>query len=213
MTQKIAGQELLENALQLSTPEDSITYYRSFAAHYESEFAQSMGYVYPAALAEVFHKLAEVTGPIADIGCGTGLVAKELQPVLDSIDGFDISPEMLAEAKQKNLYRDLYQVDLTGPLDRYANVYGAVISAGTFTFGHLGPEPLRNLWQIAKPGGRFIIGVNQVHFKKQNFAAVLDELLANDKISDMKTDVIKIYDMAGHPHSDDQALILQYRKI
>ena len=69
------------------------------------------------------------------------------------------------------------------------------------------------MWQIAKPGGQFIIGVNQKHFAEQKFTVVLDDLLANGKISDLKTDVIKIYSKAGHEHSDDQALVLQYRKI
>ena len=48
---------------------------------------------------------------------------------------------------------NIYEVDLTGALNMITVTYGAVLSAGTFTHGHLGPGPLRNLLDIARPGG------------------------------------------------------------
>jgi predicted TPR repeat methyltransferase len=207
------GRELLENAYKLSTPADNVAYYRDFAATYDSDFALDLGWAYPKAIAAAYHAHGDKLAPIADIGCGTGYVAMELGIEKSKIDGFDISSEMLAVAKQKNIYRELFQVDLTGPLDKFANVYGAVLSAGTFTHGHLGPEPLRNLLQIAQSGGQFIIGVNQLHFEKQNFSTVLDELVTSGKIFDLKIAAVKIYSKTGHAHSDDQAQIVQFRKV
>ena len=57
---------------------------------------------------------------------------------------------MLSVASEKQLYRSLFQVDLTKTLEKIENNYGAVLSAGTFTSGHLGPEPLRDLLGIAR---------------------------------------------------------------
>lgn len=212
MPQKPPGQSLLENAYKLTTPDDNAAYYDAFAATYDRDFVAEMGYQFPKALADAYHRnaLPDDT-PIADIGCGTGLVAVELALPNTPIDGMDISPEMLAAAGQKALYRTLTTVDLTGPLA--PNTYGAVLSSGTFTHGHLGPEPLRGLLDIARKGALFIIGVNQHHFDAQNFANMLDAMVAGGEITPVKLTEIMIYSNQVHDHSADRALILQYRKL
>ncbi len=213
MTQKTAGQELLENAYKLHTPDDNVAYYKAFAPTYDSEFATQLGWHTPKVIAACYHAQADGNVPIADIGCGTGYVAAELGMPRESIDGMDISPDMLSVAKAKNLYRNLYDVDLTGSLEKISNNYGAVLSAGTFTHGHVGPEPLKDLLKIARSGGLFIIGVNQTHFEKRNFSSVLDALISENKISDLKIERANIYSKTDHDHSNDHAMILQYRKV
>jgi predicted TPR repeat methyltransferase len=214
MSQKTSGQQLLENAYRLNTPDDNIDYYRRFAPTYDSDFAQQLGWNYPKAIADAYR--AQAGGddfPIADIGCGTGYVATELGVARELIDGMDISPDMLDIARGKNLYRHLTEVDLTGSLRAISRGYGAVLSAGTFTHGHLGPEPLRSLLDIARSGALFIIGVNQLHYEKRNFSNMFDALYSDGKISAPKIDDVKIYSKSGHDHSDDHALIVQYRKM
>jgi predicted TPR repeat methyltransferase len=213
MTHKTAGQELLENAYKLKTPDDSVAYYNAFAPTYDSDFAAQLGWNTPKAIAKAYLSQAKDDVPIADIGCGTGYVAMELGLPREKIDGMDISPEMLAVAKQKNLYRKLYEVDLMGSLDKISNAYGAVLSAGTFTHGHLGPEPLRGLLDIARSGGFFIIGVNQTHFEKQNFLSVLNAMVDENKIGALKIERANNYSKTDHDHSNDHTMILQYRKI
>ena len=212
MPPKTPGQYILENAYKLATPGDNAAYYDAFAPSYDSDFVTQMGYQYPKAIADAYRSTA-LPGdtPIADIGCGTGLVALELALPNIPIDGMDLSPEMLAVAAQKSLYRNLNIVDLTGPLT--PNTYGAVLSSGTFTHGHLGPVPLRGLLDIARQGALFIIGVNQHHFETQGFASVLDAMVADGTITPVRQTVVMIYSKPGHDHSADRALILQYRKI
>ena len=212
MTKKSAGQELLENAYKLQTPADNTAFYDSFAPTYDSDFAEQLGWYYPKAIAAMYHATDRQT-PMADIGCGTGAVAVALGLPAEQIDGMDISTEMLAIAAQKVLYRQLFQVDLTGPLDAISNGYGTVLSAGTFTHGHLGPGPLRGLLDIARPGGLFIIGVNQAHYGRHDFAGALAGLESEGLIGPVTITTTKIYDKAGHDHSDDLALVLQYRKL
>lgn len=211
MPPKTPGQSILENAYKLATPGDNAAYYDAFAPTYDSDFVAQMGYQYPKAIADTYHRHATPDDtPIADIGCGTGLVAAALAMPDTAIDGMDISPEMLAAAGQKSLYRALMKVDLTGPL--IANTYGAVLSSGTFTHGHLGPEPLRGLLDIARSGALFIIGVNQRHFEAQDFASALEAMVADGAIGPVKLEEMLIYSKPGHDHSHDRALILQYRK-
>ena len=151
MPPKTPGQSILENAYKLATPSDNVAYYDAFAPSYDSDFVAQMGYQYPKAIADAYRRAATPDDrPIADIGCGTGLVAAELGLPDIPIDGMDISSEMLAVAGRKALYRSLTRIDLTNPLT--PNTYGAVLSSGTFTHGHLGPEPLRGLLDIARSG-------------------------------------------------------------
>jgi predicted TPR repeat methyltransferase len=213
MTQKTTGQELLENAYRLRSPDDNVTYYKAFAPTYDSEFATQLGWHTPKVIAACYHAQANGNVPISDIGCGTGYVAAELGIPREHIDGMDISLDMLSVAKAKNLYRNLYEVDLTGSLDKISNNYGAVLSAGTFTHGHLGPEPLKNLLKIARSGGLFIIGVNQTHFDKQNFSSVLNMMVDENKIGALKIERANNYSKTDHEHSNDHAMIVQYRKI
>jgi len=213
MTEKSAGQSLLEKSYKLSTPEDNADYYDEFASTYDSEFADVLGWHYPAAIATVYRDAATKTDmPIADIGCGTGLVARALNLPRDQIDGMDISAEMLRSSEEKNLYRSLYRVDLTKSLDLIANDYGAVLSAGTFTFGHLGPEPLESLLKIARANALFVIGVRKTYFKEAGFEPVLRDIEARRLIKDLRVAEVPMYSKPGHDHSDDTAFALVYRK-
>ena len=92
MTRKSAGQSLLENAYKLATPDDNAQYYDAFASTYDMEFADELGWHYPAAIAEIYRDARTTTdSPVADIGCGTGLVASALDFPREQIDGIDIS--------------------------------------------------------------------------------------------------------------------------
>ena len=80
MVEKNAGQSLLENAYKLSTPEDNVDFYNAFASSYDADFADTLGWHYPAGIAAAYRDAATAADtPIADIGCGTGLVASALK--------------------------------------------------------------------------------------------------------------------------------------
>lgn len=205
--------ELLEGAYDLQDATDNIAYYKDFADHYDKGFADNMGYNSPEALAETFHKLAtESDRPIADIGCGTGLAALALGLSKDVIDGYDISPEMLDKARAKDLYRNLYNANLKQPLDAYPDNYGALISVGTFTLGHLGPHDLGSLLTLLRPNGLVCITVSAAHFKAQGFAAFLQDLHTVGKITSPQIHTVPIYTKDNHNHAADKTHILSFRK-
>jgi SAM-dependent methyltransferase len=213
MIRKSAGQTLLENAYKLATPDDNAEYYNAFASTYDMEFADELGWYYPAAIAEIYRDACTSTDtPIADIGCGTGLVASALGFPRAQIDGIDISAEMLRVAEEKQLYRTLYEVDLTKSVDLIANDYGAVLSAGTFTSGHLGPEPLETLLDIARTNALFVIGVKKVFYQQAGFESVLRDMEKRGLIKNLKVAEVAMYAKAGHDHSADTALALVYHK-
>ncbi len=205
--------ELLEGAYGLQTEQDNIAYYKDFADHYDDGFADAMGYNSPNALAGVFHDLStDQDTPIADIGCGTGLAALALDLPKHSIDGYDISPEMLEKAREKQLYRTLYSANLKLSLKAYPNDYGALISVGTFTLGHLGPQDLGNLLTLLRSNGLVCITVSAAHFKAQEFAAFLQDLHTVGKITSPQIHTVPIYTKDNHDHAADKAHILSFRK-
>lgn len=203
------GKSLLEGAYRLATPQDNQAYYREIARSYDRDFAEALGYSYPARVAAIYQQFAgQEDVPIADIGCGTGLVGAALGGV---VDGMDISPEMLAVAERRGVYRALYEVDLTGDLAALPGGYGAVVSAGTFTHGHLGPEVLAALLDLARPGALFVIGVNAAHYADWGFEAVLQRLAGSGQIRDVGSIEVPIYAKSGHEHAGDRALVLHWR--
>jgi len=213
MTIQNTGKAILEDAYKLQTPADNIAYYNRFASEYDGGFARDMGWRYPRAIAEIYTECATAKDlPIADIGCGTGLVADYIEAPAESIEGFDISAEMLLIAANKATYGNLLQIDITGSLEEFSHRYGAIISAGTFTHGHLGPGDLVNLLEIGRPGSLFVIGVNKVHFQALNFPRTLGSLIAEGDISQLETREISMYSKSDHDHSDDCALVLIFRK-
>ena len=209
---------LLEGAYALSSPADNRSYYRDFARHYDSSFAAALGYVYPGAVARALMACKLPDGPILDVGCGTGLVGVELrkaQPDL-LVDGVDISPEMLAVAAQKSLYGRLFEVDLTDDVAALQNGfadgggYAGLISAGTFTHGHLGPEPIASLISYCRSGAQAVIGVNAAHHQAHGFAPFMDRLVANGRIMAPVYDEVMIYDGSDQDHAGDTALIMRF---
>ena len=211
-----AGTDLLDGAYALKTPEDNRAYYQRFAANYDQDFAAGLGYIYPKAVADAFLGLTNLpNGPVCDIGCGTGLVARHLKAKSPDIviDGVDISADMLSVAADKSLYQSLYEVDLTGDITSLPNGYAAIISAGTFTHGHLGPEPLHQLIRHCQVGGVFCVGVNQHHYQKYDFAGSLRSLAEDNVITSPNLLETAIYARKADKHSGDLALICQFRVV
>ena len=122
------GEALLAGAYALQTPDQHISYYRDFAAHYDSTFAGGLGYVYPLGIAAVLAGLERPPGPVLDIGCGTGLVATAIHDRQPGavIDGVDISPEMIDRAAEKRAYRHLMVADLTQDFSHLPTGYAAI---------------------------------------------------------------------------------------
>ncbi len=207
---------LLEGAYALKTPVDNIIYYRDFASHYDTSFADALGYIYPSVIAKAFVTALASDGfpggRVLDVGCGTGLVAAEMRDAGfgGAIDGVDLSAEMLRQAETKGLYQNLHEADLTGDLAHLPHNYSALVSAGTFTHGHLGPDPLVSLIALCQSGARAVIGINAAHYDAMGFAPVLDGLVTSKIVRDLRMREVKIYDGTDPLHADDVAFVLEF---
>ncbi len=163
-------------------------------------FVEELGYVYHLRVAEIFTaKAIDAAGSVLDVGCGTGVVGVELRRLgVTTIDGLDISPEMLIEAAKKSdsgtpVYRDLIEADLTEMVPLASGTYAGIVSAGTFTHGHLGPDSFDELYRVAAPGARCTIGINSSHYEEHGFA----ERLRRDREAGIIGDY-ELIDIAGY---------------
>ena len=161
----------LDDAYSLKTPEDSIKLYKKWAQTYDEDFALSSNYQSPKQISVFFNKYSKNTDtPILDVGAGTGLVGEILNNKREkNLIGIDISQEMLDQAKMKECYSSLVAADITKKIPFKNNSIGAIVSAGTFTHGHLGPEVFDELLRIIKPGGLFVLSINSIVFIKNGF--------------------------------------------
>ena len=210
----------LNDAYAVKTPQDSRKLYAAWAETYDETFIKANDYIYPRTIATFFHErlATEQIVSIADIGCGTGAVGSYLASLNHNlkIDGFDISPEMLSRAAQLKridqspVYRDLVEVDLTAGIPQRS--YDAIISAGTFTHGHLGCDTLVSLFDLVNPGGWFVVGINAEHFSSQCFATALRTATDSKIISQPELIETQIYG-PNSPHAGDLAKIAMFKRL
>ena len=209
----------LEDAYSLETPDDNRVLYRNWASTYDINFAQQNKYIYPKSIATICALLVSASSPltILDIGCGTGIVGTCISELLtaSTIDGVDISPEMLHVASTKMrpdatpVYNHLFEADLTEPISFTNAKYDVAISAGTFTHGHLGPEALINVLSVLRPGGLMVVGINKEHFGTSGFEVVLQRATSSQRISAPAFTQVQMYD-EGSPHYGDLALVTSF---
>lgn len=205
----------LKGALALQSPEACLAYYRDWAASYDSGFARGMDYLLPAHVAAAFLATG-AAGPVLDVGCGTGLLAERLREMgfAGEIDGADFSADMLARAAEKGLYARLIRADITRPVTAPLR-YGGIVSSGTFTAGHVGPEALPVLLDLALPGAQFALSVNRRVWAAAGFDRALDDLAQAGRIKALHTLSVQVYGAAAArldpDHAADRAEIVLFR--
>ena len=201
----------LEAAYGLKTPADNISFYHDFAATYDEGFVADTGYVVPREVARVFLEHAGPDDrPVLDIGAGTGLLAESLGGI--EADGIDISAEMLAAAGAKGLYRNRIVADLTAGLEIADESYGGLVSSGTFTHGHVGPEALGELLRIARSGALFCLGINLAIFDSAGFGSAFVRLVASGRITPVDFREVRFYEGVEHEHAADRGVVALFRK-
>jgi predicted TPR repeat methyltransferase len=137
------------------------TLYDRWAANYEAEIGEN-GYATPtrcaAALAAV---MPDKTLPVLDFGCGTGLSGLALQRVgFQTIDGLDLSEQMLDRAAHKGIYRSLARIEADSTLAHAAGNYAAIAAVGVIGVGAAPVAVLDTLMEALDAGGFLVFSFN-----------------------------------------------------
>jgi predicted TPR repeat methyltransferase len=130
----------------------------SFAGSFESKLAK-LSYRAPSLVAGMLADAGLEAArqlDVLDAGCGTGLCGPLVAPYARRLTGVDLSAGMLAQAKEKAVYDELLQTELTGYLSGHPDTFDIIVSADTLVyFGGL-EEVLAAAGAALRPGGLLI---------------------------------------------------------
>ena len=142
-------------ARSLSSVEEAADLYGQWASTYDDDVFGESGFTGSARIADLLASvLPDRAQPVVDLGCGTGAVGRRLAELgVTTIDGVDLSPEMIAVAARTGAYRRLTVGDLNSLPNDPSATYAASVSAGTFTTGHVGPAAVPDLIRLLRPDG------------------------------------------------------------
>ena len=143
----------LRNAVTLDDLEKA---YDGLGEEYEAE-VNRYGWLGPRLAAEKAAMLIDPSSVVLDAGAGSGLVGLELVKLgFETIDGIDISKVQLELAEFKAVYRHLFQARLGEHLPFPDDTYDAMVSAGTFTFGHGPASSFDEIVRVVRSGGYLV---------------------------------------------------------
>jgi predicted TPR repeat methyltransferase len=179
MTAPKGPSEFVDAAYHLEDEASMVGFYRKWAADYDHQMLSKLGYTSPTKIAQQLGEHFPDTGStVFDVGCGTGLTCVFLAAKgYTNLDGIDLSPDMVRVAAERGIYRELLVGDVNQSLDRDSESYDAVISSGTFTHGHVGPEPMEEIFRILKPGGILACTVHEDLWESKGFETKFDTLV------------------------------------
>ncbi|MDO9711540.1 methyltransferase domain-containing protein [Paracraurococcus lichenis] len=127
-----------------------------FAPRFEAELTGRLDYRTPALLAGLLERAGLAPARrlrVLDLGCGTGLSGAALAGFARRLEGLDLSPRMLAEARRRGLYDALHEADLLDWLPRHPGGFDVVAAADVLNYlGDLAPA-LAAIHGALAPGG------------------------------------------------------------
>ncbi|MEM7743784.1 MAG: methyltransferase domain-containing protein [Pseudomonadota bacterium] len=169
----------LNTVYELGSAEEAEAFYDNWADGYETEL-DTAGYVTPNRCATALASfVSDLTEPVLELGCGTGLGGVALKKVgFTTIDGTDLSSEMLGRARTKGIYRNLEIADLSTSLDQLAGRdYAHIAAIGVFNPNFMPPTALDEILALLPTGGRFVFSLNDHTLAERSFPLHVFELI------------------------------------
>lgn len=125
-----------------------------YARNYDRHLRETLRYQVPEALVALLAEAEPRTDLSAlDLGCGTGLSGEALRALTRERVGVDLSPRMLARARERGLYARLVQGDIATALHSESASYDLVMAADVFVYiGDLVPV-LTGVQRVLRAGG------------------------------------------------------------
>ncbi|MDB3860931.1 methyltransferase domain-containing protein [Paracoccaceae bacterium] len=136
--------------------------YREWAGTYDNELAQNE-YITPIRTAKALATFASnKSTPILDFGCGTGLSAEALLSCgFSSIDGVDISSEMIEIARGKSIYRNLQCFNPDKGIPVKQNEYSVITAIGVISVGAAPISIFDQVLNLLPQNGLFAFSFNE----------------------------------------------------
>jgi predicted TPR repeat methyltransferase len=114
-----------------------------YAPRFDKHLVEKLGYRAPALIADALSAVAPgrrfASG--LDLGCGTGLMGEALRGRVDHLTGVDLSPAMIAKARERSAYDELVVGDAAALLTRKrGQAFDLIVAADSLVYiGDLAP--------------------------------------------------------------------------
>jgi predicted TPR repeat methyltransferase len=102
-----------------------------FAERFDDSLVKKLNYKLPFLMKELILKLDPTRNKfekVIDLGCGTGLSGKDLRDVSNNLTGIDISENMVAKAREIDVYDSLIVGDIVDTLSTLTEKYDLFIA-------------------------------------------------------------------------------------
>jgi len=111
------------------------TFNEDFAKNFDSQLAR-LGYQAPQLVSDAVASCPQWAdgADVLDAGCGTGLCGPLVRQRARRLIGIDLSPDMLAEARKRNIYDELIEAEITQYLQTHPNSVDLIVCADTFCY-------------------------------------------------------------------------------
>ncbi len=145
-----------------SDPADLAALYDDWSERYDDDL-EAWGYRVPHLAATALANVQPGQGPVLDIGCGTGLVGRQLAGAgFGDLVGIDLSERSLALVGQTSLYRSLHQLDVARqqiPFDD--DTFAAAVCIGVMTYLPDTANAVREFARVVEPRGSILFTQRQ----------------------------------------------------
>ena len=151
-------------------------FYAQWAQSYDQEVGEN-GYVTPLRIAEALARhVKDLSIPILDYGCGTGVSGQAFQEAgFLTIDGVDISAEMLEVAAQKKIFRHLEVfAPETGPNVKLG-AYQIIAAVGVIGAGAAPLAVLDKMMALLAPKGLLVFSFNDYTLEDPAYDGLVED--------------------------------------
>ncbi|WP_084462887.1 tetratricopeptide repeat protein [Oceanibaculum pacificum] len=128
-----------------------------YAPGFDTALMTRLDYRGPALLRRALDRLLGLPQPLSilDIGCGTGLVGRELRPFARLLEGVDLAPRMIEQAARTGLYDALHVGDAV-PALQDGRSWDVIVAGDVLVYlGDLAPL-ITAVAAALTPGGLFL---------------------------------------------------------
>ena len=137
--------------------------YRRFSTFYEDNMVEQLGYAGPTHMAELINSelQSRLDLQAVDLGCGTGLAGRTIANRCPELAGVDLSPEMLKQSEELQIYSELHEAEVSGWLRKCERQFDLIVALDTLIyFGDL-TQVLQPAAECLAENGRIAISVER----------------------------------------------------
>jgi predicted TPR repeat methyltransferase len=148
-----------------------------YAETFDRDLQASLGYTVPRDMVAELRAVCADAAPwdVLDLGCGTGLVGREIAAHSRQLVGVDLSPKMIERARHSKVYTELRTADLMSVVEEEPpDSYDVITAADVLLYVGKLDSLVAAISRTLRPGGMFAFSTEAAEFSPNAAANVVD---------------------------------------